>query len=136
MAAFQQKLSLCEEILKNVTEPFTKVVCTLDDSKNITDTMMEYVRTKLGPAHWIDINSFYGGMSPKPKAIYCMFGEYFEKNDAEVWDALFKWVSKRKDEIEENIRIALRHKELSMNLWMQKIRNRKCVADELVIYYR
>ena len=50
-----------------------------------------------------------------------MFGEYFEKNDAEVREELYKWVSEGKEEIEGNIRIALRHKQLSMNLWIQNV---------------
>ena len=51
-------------------------------------------------------NSFYGVTNLKPEDIFRMFGEYFEKNDVEVREELYKWVSEGNEEIEGNIRIA------------------------------
>ena len=43
------KLTVTEELLASVTEPFTKVVCLLDNNENaITDKIMHVVPTEAG----------------------------------------------------------------------------------------
>ena len=69
-------LSVTEELLASVTDPFTKVVCLLDANKVITDDMMHNVWRKLGNYHWVNMNRFCQGRHTKPEGIYAMFGEY------------------------------------------------------------
>ena len=132
--AASTSLSVSEELLASVTEPFTKVVCLLDANKVITDEMMCNVRKKLGNYHWVDMNRFCQGRHTKPAGIYEMFGEYFDKNQTVIRTELFTWINERKTETEDNIRIVLRHKNLSMETWLNRIIDQKCPADELVIY--
>ena len=63
-----------------------------------------------------------------------MFGEYFDKNQVDVRHELRNWIDDRATEIEDNIRIVLGHKNLSMEAWLNRIVDLKCPADELVIY--
>ena len=132
--AASTSLSVTEELLASVTEPFTKVVCLLDAKKVITDEMMCTVRRQLGNYHWVDMNRFCQGRHTKPAGIYEMFGEYFNKNQVDIRHELRNWVDGRSSEIEDNIRIVLRHKNLSMEAWLHNITDLKCPADELVIY--
>ena len=127
-------MSVTEELLASITEPFTKVVCVLDTRKIISDEIMNTVRKKLGNRHWIDMNRFCQGRHTKPQGIYELFGEYFDKNQVDVRHELLQWIKERTSEIEDNIRIALRHKNLSMETWLSSITDLKCPADELVIY--
>ena len=80
------------------------------------------------------MNRFCQGRHAKPEGIYEMFGEYFDKNQVDVRNELFAWIDERLTEIEDNIRIVLRHKNLSMESWLNWIVDLKCPADELVIY--
>ena len=57
-----------------------------------------------------------------------------EKNQVDVHHELHNWVKERLTEIEDNIRIVLRHKNLSMDAWLNRIIDLKCPADKLVIY--
>ena len=133
--AAASNLTVTEELLASVTEPFTKVVCLLDDNKNaITDKIMHVVRQRLGNRHWVDLNRFVQGCRAKPEGIYDMFGEYFEKNQIDVRNELAAWINDRKVEIEDNIRIVLGHKNLSFEAWLTRITDLKYPADELVIY--
>ena len=127
-------MSVSEELLASITEPFTKVVCVLDTSKIISDDIMNTVRKKLGNRHWIDINRFCQGRHTKPQGIYELFGKYFDKNQVDVRHELLEWINECSSEIEDNIRIALRHKNLNMETWLRSITDLKCPADELVIY--
>ena len=127
-------MSVSEELLASITEPFTKVVCALDTTKIISDDIMNNVRKKLGTRHWIDMNRFCQGRHTKPQGIYELFGEYFDKNQVDVRHELLAWIKERSGEIEDNIRIALRHKNLNMETWLCSITDLKCPADELVIY--
>ena len=132
--AASTSLSVTEELLASVTEPFTKVVCLLETNKVITDEMMAMVRRKLGNYHWVDMNHFCQGRHTKPAGIYEMFGEYFDKNQVDVRHELRNWIDDRVTEIEDNVRIVLRHKNLSMEDWLNRIVDLKYPADKLVIY--
>ena len=132
--AASTNMSVTEELLASVTEPFTKVVCLLDTNKTITDEIMNTMRRKLGNLHWIDMNRFCQGRHTKPEGIYEMFGEYFDKNQVDVRHELLSWIKDHATEIKDNIRIVLRHKNLSMEAWLNRIVDLKCPADELVIY--
>ena len=82
--ATSTNMSVTEELLASVTEPFTKVVCLLNTNKVITDEIMKTVQSKIGNLHWVDMNRFCQGHHTKPEGIYEMFGEYFDKNHVDV----------------------------------------------------
>ena len=63
-----------------------------------------------------------------------MFDKYYDKNQVDVRHELFDWIEECRSEIEGNIHIVLRHKELIMETWLNRIVDLKCPADELVIY--
>ena len=49
-----KKISMAEELLNAVTEPFTKVVCKLHDSRITSIENFKIKKTDLMKSHWID----------------------------------------------------------------------------------
>ena len=63
-----------------------------------------------------------------------MFSEFSLTNAGKVHHGLIEWINDNKEEIMENLKIALRHRNTSFKDWLKRTSEYKTPADELAIY--
>ena len=80
------KISMAKELLNAVTEPFTKVVCKLHDSRIISVENFKIKKAELMKSHWIDGTSLLITDRKKPTTtgIFEVFANKAGLNAAEL----------------------------------------------------
>ena len=116
-------------------ESFTKIVCLLDSSKGLPMEMFKKTQKVLSESHWIDTQGFMNRRGTvHPGGIYELFGKYSLNDAASIRQGLIDWINEYRSEIEENICIVLRHKNLNMGQWLLITTHNKNPVDEIAIY--
>ena len=102
-------LSMAEELLNAVTEPFTKVLCLLHDSKTITIKNCKRQHTELMKYHQLDSSILLtpDKKHPTTTGIFEVYGKKTGLNAAELKEMLIDWMCDKHTELTNCIAIAL-----------------------------
>ena len=128
---------MAEELLNAITEPFTKVVCKLHDSRIISIENFKIKKADLMKCHWIDSTLL---LSPDKKkqtttGIFEVFANKAGLNAMELKETLIDWMCDKRTELGNCMAIALNQSKLSFAEWLQKITlNELFIPDDLTIY--
>ena len=131
------KISMAEELLNAITEPFTKIVCKLHDSRIISVENFKIKKAELMKSHWIDGTSLLTTDRKKPTTtgIFEVFASKAGLNAAELKEMLIDWMCDKRTELDNCMSIALNQSKLSFTEWLQKITlNEAFIPDDLTIY--
>ena len=130
-----RRSSASELIDSLVNEPFTKVLCLLDWRKGLSVGVFKKTQQVLADLYWIDMQCFITARNTvNTQGIYDMFVEYSLTNGGEVRCGLIDRINEWKDEIHDNVKIALGHKNLSFTDWLAYTAKDKNPADKIAIY--
>ena len=130
-------LSMAEELLNAVTEPHTKVLCLLHDSRITSIDNFKRQHTELMKHHWIDSNILQTSdkQHPTPTGIFEAFGKKTGQNASEPKELLIDWMCDNGTELSNCMSIALNQSKQSFTKWLQRITlNDDFIPDELTIY--
>ena len=128
---------MAEELLNAVTEPFTKVVCKLHDSRIISIENFKIKKADLMKCHWIDSTLLLSSDKKKPTTtgIFEVFANKAGLNATELKETLIDWMCDKRTELGNCMAIALNQSKLSFTEWLQKITlNELFIPDDLTIY--
>ena len=125
-----------ENSLNCTSEPFTKVLCLVDWKRGLSVDVFRKTRQALAGSFWIDTQCYISSWGViNPQGIYEMFGELSLTNGGEVRCGLINWIYKRKDELNEYVKIALCQKNLSFTEWINTASKDRNPADEIAIFF-
>ena len=130
-------LSMAEELLNAITEPFTKVLCLLHDSRTITIDNFKRQHAELMKHHWIDssILQTLDKQHPTTTGIFEVYGKKTGLNVAELKELLIDWMCDKCTELANCMAIALNQSNQTFTKWLQGITLKDdFVPDELTIY--
>ena len=130
-------LSMAEELLNAVTEPHTKVLCLLHDSRIISVDNFKRQHAELMKHHWIDSSILQTSdkQHPTTTGIFEVFGKKTGLNTSELKELLIDWMCDKRTELSNCMAIALNQSKQSFTEWLQSITlNDDFVPDELTIY--
>ena len=130
-------LSMAEELLNAVTEPFTKVLCLLHDSRTITIDNFKRQHAKLMKHHWIDssILQTRNKQHPTTTGIFELYRKKTCLNASELKELLIDWICDKRTELTNCMAIALNQSKQSFMEWLQSITLKDdFIPDELTIY--
>ena len=130
-------LSMVEELFNAVTEPFTKVLCLLHDSRTTTIDNFKRQHTELMKHHWID-SSFLQTLDKKHPTTTGIFEVYRKKTGltvVELKEMLIDWMCDKRTELTNCMAIALNQSKQTFTKWLQCITLKEdFVPDELTIF--
>ena len=90
------------------SEPFTKVLCLLDWSKDLSVEVFRKMRQGLAGSFWINTQRYVSTHGViNSEGIYEMFGGYSLTNGGDVRCGLIDWICECKEEINEYVKIVL-----------------------------
>ena len=128
---------MAEELLNAITEPFTKVLCLLHDSRTITIDNFKRQRAELMKHRWID-SSFLQTLDkqhPTTTGIFEVYGKKTGLNVTELKELLIDWMCDKRTELANCMAIDLNQSNQTFTKWLQHITLKDdFVPDELVIY--
>ena len=89
-----KKISMAEELLNAVTEPFTKVVCKLHDSRITSIENFKIKKTDLMKSHWIDSTLLLSSNKKRPTTtgIFEVFANRAGLNATDLKETLMDWM--------------------------------------------
>ena len=128
---------MAEELLNAVTEPFTKVVCKLHDSRVTSIENFKIKKADLMKCHWIDSTLLLSPDKKKPTTtgIFEVFANKAGLNATELKETLIDWMCDKRTELGNCMAIALNQSKLTFAEWLQKITmNELFIRDDLTIY--
>ena len=131
------KTSMAEELLNAITEPFTKVVCKLHDSRIVSVENFKIKKAELMKSHWIDGTLLLTSDKKKPTTtgIFEVFANKAGLNATELKEMLIDWMCDKRTELGNCMAIALNQSTLSFTEWLQKITlSEAFIPDDLTIY--
>ena len=130
-------LSMAEELLNAIIEPFTKVLCLLHDSRTITIENFKLQRKELMKHHWLDSSNLLTPDKKHPTST-CIFEVYGKKtglNTAELKEMLINWMCDKCTDLTNYMAIALNQSKQTFAEWLQRITLKDdFVPDKLTIY--
>ena len=132
-----EHLSMAEELLNAITEPHTKVLCLLHDSRIIYADNFKRQHAELMKHHWIDssILQTLDKQHPTTTGIFEVFGKKTGLNVSELKELLIDWMCDKCTELSNYMAIALNQSKQTFTEWLQRITlNNNFVPDELTIY--
>ena len=117
-----KKISMAEELLNAVTEPFTKAVCMLHDSRIISIENFKIKKADLMKSHWIDSTLLLSTdkKSPTTRGIFEVFANKAGLNATDLKETLINWMCDKRTELANCMAIALNQRKLSFTEWLQK----------------
>ena len=130
-------LSMAEELLNTVTEPHTKVLCLLHDSRIISVDNFNRQHAELMKHHWIDSSILQTSdkQHPTTTGIFEVYGKKTGLNATELKELLIDWMCDKCTELANCMAIALNQSNQTFTKWLQHITlNEEFVPDELMIY--
>ena len=130
-------LSMAEEMLNAITEPFTKVLCLLHDSRTITIENFKRQHTELMKHHWLDSSILLtpDKKHPTTTGIFEVNGKKTGLNVAELKEMLIDWMCDKRTELTNCMAIALNQSKQTFAKSLQCITLKDdFVPDELTIY--
>ena len=131
------KISMAEELLNAVTEPFTKVVCKLHDSRIVSVKNFKIKKAELMKSHWINSTLLLISDKKKPTTtgIFEVFANKAGLNATDLKETLIDWMCDKRTELSNCMAIALNQSKLSFTEWLQKITlSESFILDDLMIY--
>ena len=130
-------LSMAEELLNAVTEPFTKVLCLLHDSRIVSVDNFKRQHAELMKHHWIDSSILQtpDKQHATTTGIFEVYGKKTGLNATELKELLIDWMCDKRMELANCTAIALNQSNQTFTEWLQRITlNDDFVPDELTIY--
>ena len=130
-------LNMAEELLNAVTEPHTKVLCLLHDSRIISVDNFKRQHAELMKHHWIDSSILQTSdkQHPTTTGIFEVFGKKTGLNASELKELLIDWMCDKRTELSNCRAIALNQSKQTFTEWLQRITlNEDFIPDELTIY--
>ena len=128
---------MAEELLNAVTEPHTKVLCLLHDSRIISVDNFKRQHAELMKHHWIDSSILQTSdkQHPTTTGIFEVYGKKTGLNVTELKELLIDWMCDKRMELSNCMAIALNQSKQTFTEWLQRITlNEEFVPDELTIY--
>ena len=128
---------MAEELLNAVTEPHTKVLCLLHDSRITSVGNFKRQHVDLMKHHWIDSSILQtpDKWHPMTTGIIEVYGKKTGLNANELKEMLIDWMCDKCTELGNCMAIALNQSNQTFPEWLQRITlNEKFVPDELTIY--
>ena len=129
--------SMAEELLNAITEPFTKVLCLLHDSRIVSVDNFKRQHAELMKHHWIDssILQTLNKQHPTTTGIFEVYGKKTGLNATELKELLIDWMCDKRTKLANCMAIALNQSNQTFTEWLQRITlNDEFVPDELMIY--
>ena len=129
-------LSMAEELLNAITEPFTKV-CLLHDSRTITIKNFKRQHTELMKHHWLDSSILQTAdkKHPTTTGIFEVYGKKTGLNAVELKEMLIDWMCDKHTELTNCMAIALNQSKQTFAEWLQCVMLKDdFVPDGLTIY--
>ena len=130
-------LSMAEELLNAVTEPHTKVLCLLHDSRIISVDNFKRQHAELMKHHWIDSSILQTSdkQHPTTTGMFEVYGKKTGLNATELKELLTDWMCDKCTELSNCMAIALNQSKRTFTEWLQHITlNEEFIPDELMIY--
>ena len=99
-------------------------------------TMIKDVYKKLKKAgKWVDIRKFVKKHKHyNPSGLFEVFGKFSDQNADEVRDCLMGWILDNYRNVEKWLCMALVHKKLTLDVWMENMRDPLTHADDIALY--
>ena len=115
-------ISMAEELLNAVTEPFTKVVCKLHDSRVTSIENFKIKKADLMKCHSIDSTLLLSPDKKKPTTtgIFEVFANKAGLNATELKETLIDWMCDKRTELGNCMAIALNQSKLNFAEWLPK----------------
>ena len=133
-----KRISIAEELLNAVTpEPFTKVLCSLHDTRAVSPDDFKRKRPELMKHHWLDSTVLLSPNKSKPTCtgLFEIFGKLCSVNAFDMKEQLIDWICDNRVDLANCMSIALNQSNQSLTEWLQKLTmNDDFVPDELTLY--
>ena len=128
---------MAEELLNAITEPFTKVLFLLHDSRIVSVDNFKRQHAELMKHHWIDSSILQTSdkQHPTTTGIFEVYGKKTGLNMTELKELLIDWMCDKCTELANCMAIALNQSNQTFTEWLQRITlNDEFVPDELTIH--
>ena len=99
-------------------------------------TSVKTIQGKLkGAGKWVDVRRFVKKHKHfNPSGLFELFGAYSVQSADEVRDCLMGWILDNYRSIQSWLRMALEHKNLTLDVWMENMRNHQTHRDDIALY--
>ena len=104
---------------------------------NVNDvTSVNAMQGKLkGAGKWVDVRRFVTKHTHfNPSGLFKLFGAYSVQSADEVRDCLMGWILDNYRSVQSWLRMALEHKNLTLDVWMENMRNPLTHRDDIALY--
>ena len=104
---------------------------------NVNDvTSVKVIQGKLkGAGKWVDVRRFVKKHKHfNPSGLFELFGVYSVQSADEVRDCLMGWILDNYRSIQSWLRMALEHQNLTLDIWMENMRNPLSHGDDIALY--
>ena len=134
--ASRHNISIAEELNSQLEpQPFTKILCMLDNKSNTTIEQFKRSTLFLSSSQWIDSRKFFTrGGAAIASGIFELFGQFSGKSGNEVHEDLLAWISENKNDVQTCVKIVLDHKGYNSSYWMMKMSHIQTPADDIAFY--
>ena len=99
-------------------------------------TTIKDIHNKLKKAgKWVDVRKFIKKHKHyNPSGLFEVFGEFSDQNADDVRDCLMGWILDNYHNVQSWFRMALVHKKLTLDVWMENMRDPLTNADDIALY--
>ena len=99
-------------------------------------TSVKAIQDKLkGACKWVDVRRFVKKHKHfNPSGLFELFGAYSVQSADEVRDCLMGWILDNYRSAQSWPRMALEHKNLTLDVWMENMRNPLTHGDDIALY--
>ena len=99
-------------------------------------TSVKTIQGKLkGAGKWVDVRRFVKKHKHfNPSGLFKLFGAYSVQSADEVRDCLMGWILDNYRSIQSWLHMALEHKNLTLDVWMENMRNHQTHGDDIALY--
>ena len=88
-----------------------------------------------GTGKWVDVRRFVKKHKHfNPSGLFELFGAYSVQSADEVRDCLMGWILDNYHSAQSWLRMALKHKNLTLDIWMENMRNPLTHGDDIALY--
>ena len=99
-------------------------------------TSVKAIQSKVkGAGKWVDVRRFVKKHKHfNPSGLFKLFGAYSVQSADEVRDCLMGWILDNYCSIQSWLCMALEHKNLTLDVWMENMRNPLTQGDDIALY--
>ena len=84
---------------------------------------------------WVDLRSFIKKHKHyNPSGLFELFGDYSDQSADDVRECLMGWILDNYRNVQSWLRMALEHKKLTLDVWMENMRNPLTHGDDIALY--